>query len=261
MSSILENVYTYFKKRLAEILYMIAIPFYMVEISYLVMYKNSTSEDMVYLSPLFLGTVWVPAFLSYVFNKFLKKKLQSGKRKWIRNYPSVFIASYVLYFFILSRFEFGKTCLVASGAGAILLVFLGILKIARKQMFYLPPPKEFWFYVLTFLPPIVILFFTDVYFLAMKESPYFILMAPISYLPEIMGLFFYSIARSYVISKNKRPMTLFEAVFIMQIVNIGMALYFGAYWGEKIIWIALSISLITLMFADRFSKYQALSKF
>lgn len=259
--SILENSYYYVKKRLAEILYMLAIPFYMIEISYLMMYKNNTDGDMVYLSPLFLGTVWVPAFLSYFLNKFLKKKLQTGKRKWIRNYPSVFISFYVLYFFILSRFEFGKQCAIAAIAGAILIVFLGILKIARKQMFYFPPPKEFWFYVLTFLPPIVILFFTDVYFLAIKESPYFILMAPVSYFPEILGLFVYSILRSYVISKNKHPMTLFEGVFIMQIINVGTAIYFGAYWGEKIIWIALSISLITLMFADRFSKYQPLTKF
>lgn len=259
MQKIKHYIYQFFSNALPEILYMVTIPFYMIMISYLVMFTNSTDENLWYMRPLFLGTVWIPALLSFSLNFLLKKIFQSGTRKWVRNYPIVFILFYTIYFFILSKLEFGKSCLTSAVAGGVLIVFLCLLKVAQKQMYYLPPPKEFWFYVLTFLPPIVILFFTDVYFLIVKESRYFILMAPVSYLPEILGFFTYATIRSFIISKNKHPMTLFEAIFVMQIVNVAMAFYFGSYWGDKIIWMALTISFATIWLAERFSKYKALS--
>jgi len=258
MQRFMRYIVRFFSRALPEILYMVTIPFYMVMISYLVMFTNSTNENLWYMRPVFLGTVWIPAFLGFTLNLILKKIFQPGQRKWIRNYPMVFIAFYTLYFFILSKLEFGKSCLTAAVAGGVLIVFLALLKVAQKQMYYLPLPKEFWFYVLTFLPPIVILFFTDVYFLIAQESRYFILMAPVSYLPEILGFFVYSIVRSFLVSKNKRPMTLFEAIFIMQIMNLSMAFYFGAHWGDKIILVALAISFATIWLAERFSKYKAL---
>ena len=124
-------------------------------------------------------------------------------------------------------------------------------------MFYLPPNKEFWFYVLTFLPPVCILFFTDVYFLIAKESPYFILMAPVSYLPEIFGFFLVCFLKKHLFKyKKKVKLTLFQAISIMQIFNIAMALYFGSYWGDKIIWISLSISFATMLLAERSSRFE-----
>lgn len=256
MQRIIRQITSVFSNMLPEILYIVTIPFYMIEISYLVMFTNSTRENLWYMSPVFLGTVWIPAFLGLLVNLVMKKIFQPGPRKWVRNYPMVFIAFYSLYFFILSKLEFGKSCLVSAVAGGVLVLFLVLLKQGQKQMYYLPPAKEFWLYVLTFLPPIVTLFFTDVYFLVMQESRYFILLSPVSYLPEILGFVTYATLRSFVISKNKRPMTLYEAIFVMQVFNVATAIYFGAYWGDKLIWMALSISLITLWLAERFSKYK-----
>lgn len=126
-------------------------------------------------------------------------------------------------------------------------------------MYYLPPEKEFWFYAFVFLPPIVVLFFTDVYFLILKESPYFILMAPVSYLPEILGFLITVFLYKHLVKKPKK-LTLFNAVCIMQVFNIATALYFGAYYGDKIIWITLSISLGTLLWSERVSRFRELSR-
>ncbi len=258
MQQIKRYITPFIMQAIPEILYMVTIPFYMVMISYLVMFTNSTDENLWYMRPLFLGTVWIPAFLGFSLNLILKKIFQPGPRKWVRNYPVVFIGFYSLYFFLLSKLEFGKSCLTAAVAGGVLIVFLCLLKMGQKQMYYLPPPKEFWFYVLTFLPPIVILFFTDTYSLILQESRYFILLSPVSYLPEIFGFFIYSIIRSFIVSKNKHPMTLFEGIFIMQICNVAMSFYFGSFWGDRIIWIALAISFATIWLAERFSKYKSL---
>ena len=244
---------------LPVLLYVVAIPFYMIEISYMTMISRGISvQNVQYMSPLFWGTIWIPAFLSFSINFLLKKHFQGHTpKKWSRNYPSVFIIFYSLYFFILSKFNFAQNCLIASICGIILILFLFLLKNAQKEMFYLPPPKEFWFYVLTFIPPISILFFTDVYFLIMKQSPYFILLAPISYLPEIFGFWIICLVKRHLPKKIRSiRLTLFASICIMQIFNILTSMYFATYWGEKIIWITLTFSLATILIAERFSKYK-----
>lgn len=241
----------------AQLLYVIAIPFYMVELSYMMMIGKSTPKEYIwYMTPLFWGTVWIPGFLSFMINYLLQHFLQEKTpRKWVRNYPSVFILLYSIYFFLLSTLSFGKDCLAAALSGGVLIFFLYLLKKAQKEMFYLPPNKMFWFYVLTFLPPVCILFFTDVYFLIAKESPYFILMAPVSYLPEIFGLFVICFLKKHLFKRKKMRFTLFHAIAIMQVFNIATGIYFGAYWGDKIIWISLTISFATMLIAERCSRF------
>lgn len=250
------------KKRLIRyvgpLLYVTAIPFYMLQITYMLSLAGSSTgqANQFLISPLLWGTIWVPAFAGILLNRFLQRR--RGKNgKWVRNYPIVFIAAYSGYFLLLSTLSFGKHYLTAAFSSAILIFFLLLLKNAQKEMFYLPPPKEFWFYFLTFIPPIAVLFFTDVYFLILKESPYFILLSPVSYLPEIFGFWVYSHVRKRLFTKKKRgKMTLFHAIFIMQIMNVATSFYFGSFWGDRVIWISLTFALTTLLFAERFSRYR-----
>lgn len=261
MKVVFSKIKQIFLDKLPEILYMIAVPFYMVEISYIVMLsRNNYAKNLDYITPLFLGTVWIPAFLSFTLNHILKKIFQGNKKsKWIRNYPSVFIAMYSVYFFILSQFDFAKNCLSATLAGMVLIVFLFILKNAQKDMFYLPPPKEFWFYTLTFIPPIAILFFTDVYFLILKDTPYFIVLSPVSYIPEILGFWLFCCIKRHSWKEfRKKKLTLFHAILIMQLINIGTSFYFASIFGDKIIWICMTICLATILCAEQFSRYKPL---
>lgn len=250
----------YLKKITPQLLYVIFIPFYMLLMTYMLSQSSfkTLGGDQWLISPLLWGTIWIPAFLGLFINQFLKKRREAdSKHKWEKNFPIVFISMYSVFFFVMSSFSFGKHYLTAAFSSLILVIFLLLLKNAQKEMFYLPPPKEFWFYFLTFVPPISMLFFTDVYFLVMQKSPYFILLSPVSYLPEILGFWVYCFLRKHFRSKKKRgKLTLFQAIFIMQIFNVATSFYIGSSWGDKVIWIALTFSFAALLFADRFSKYR-----
>ena len=95
----------FLKKYLAQLIYMVAVPFYMVEFSLMMLYSHTGKEsDLWYLTPLFLGTVWIPAVFSLGINLFCRRLFQEPvSRKWERNYPAVFIFMYAIYFFILSK--------------------------------------------------------------------------------------------------------------------------------------------------------------
>lgn len=249
----------FWAKSMPQILYVVLIPFYMLEITYMLSLgggRNQTNQWLI--APLLWGTIWIPAFLGVLFNQLYKRYKQGNiQRKWDRNYPIIFISSYSVYFFLLSCLSFGKHYLTAAFSSAILIFFLFLLKNAQKEMFYLPPPKEFWFYFLTFIPPIAVLFSTDVYFLIMKESPYFILLAPVSYLPEIFGFWVYCRLRRLFFSKKKRgKLTLFQSIFVMQVMNVSTSFYFGSFWGDRVIWISLTFSFASLLVAQKFSKYR-----
>ena len=251
----------YFLKILPQLLYVTLIPFYMLEITYMLSLGGGEEKGITnqwLITPLLWGSIWLPAFFGLLFNQ-LYKRYKNGlmARKWDRNYPIIFISVYSFYFFCLSCISFGRHYLTAFFSSLILIFFLFLLKNAQKEMFYLPPPKEFWFYVLTFIPPIAVLFSTDVYFLIMKESPYFILLAPVSYLPEIFGFWVFCRLRRLFFSKKKRgKLTLFQAIFIMQIMNMATSFYFGSFWGDRVIWISLTFSLASLLVAQHFSKYR-----
>ena len=250
----------FFVKALPQVLYIVLIPFYMLVITYMLSLGGGGSDvaNQWLISPLLWGTIWVPAFLGLLCNQLYKRYKQGGMpRKWDRNYPIIFISAYSLYFCCLSMLSFGRHYLTAFFSSVILIVFLGLLKNAQKEMFYLPPPKEFWFYFLTFIPPIAILFSTDVYFLLMKESPYFILLSPVSYLPEIFGFWVFCKFRKFCFSKKKRgKLTLFQSIFVMQIMNVATSFYIGSYCGDKVIWISLTFCFAALLVAQRFSKYR-----
>lgn len=246
------------EKYLYPLLYIIGVPFYMLQITYMLSLAGSPEgqANQWLISPLLWGTIWIPAFAGFFLNRFFQKRRQPNG-KWVRNYPVSFIFVYFVYFSLLSSLSFGKHYLTAAFSSAILIFFLFLLKNAQKEMFYLPPPKEFWFYFLTFIPPISVLFFTDVYFLIVKESPYFILLAPVSYLPEIFGFWIYTCVRKHFFAKKKRgKLTMLHAIFVMQIMNVATSFYFGSYWGDRVIWISLTFALTTLLIADRFSKYR-----
>lgn len=248
------------KRVMPSVLYMVGVPFYMLEITYMLSWAGSASAraNQWLISPLLWGTIAIPAVLTFFINLWLKKRrAEKRNSKWEKEYPLVFIGLYSIYFFILSSFSFGKHYLTAGFSGTILIIFLLLLKQAQKEMFYLPPPKEFWFYFLTFIPPIAMLFSTDVYFLIMKESPYFILLAPVSYLPEIFGFWVFCMIRKHLFSKKRRgKLTLFHAIFVMQIFNVATSFYFGTFWGDRVIWISLTFGLASLLVAEKFSRYR-----
>lgn len=243
-------------------LYTISIPLYMMAFTYLLtLYQGRVSFMQWELMPLFLGTVWIPAFCGLFVNDLLRqrknKNLKKGEK--LKDYPFVFITLFSIYFLILGLISFGSDCLTIALSGLLLGAFSFLLKPIRRCVEYLPATENFYFYVVLFLFPILVLMATDISLSLQDGTGFSILLAPISYIPGISGLMMICLCVRYWclyrhISLKKYLLTMDQVVGILLVCDVFATLYMIPFLGPRL-FIVCFIMAFCLYFVELIFKW------
>ena len=239
-------------------IYTFAPPIYMMSGVYLLrLYRDNDVFARFDLLPYFWTTVWIPALLSmgmnYGLRCYRKKHLKTNEK--LRDYPLVFVFFFSLYFLILGEIAWGTDCLYSGLCGLLLVFFVLIFREGIKRYVeYLPLTERFYFYLVAFVFPIIILVVTDC--LSVIENQPFhmaILLAPVSYIAGISVFIGYGLCLKIysLLSKvalRKMVLRLPQAILLLLIGNILGCLYLLPYLGKQMFFIALLMCFILYIF-------------
>lgn len=239
-------------------IYTFAPPIYMMSVVYLLrLYRDNYNFVRFDLLPVFWETVWIPALLGMISNyglrQYRKKRLQLNEK--VRDYPLVFVFCFSLYFLILGKISWGTDCLY-SGLCGLLLVFFVLLfrETIKRCVEYLPLTEKFYFYLVAFIFPIIILIVSDCLFFIEDKTFYMdILLAPISYISGVSVFIGYGICLKIYsllnkIALRKLVLRLPQAILLLLIGDVIGCLYLLPSFGNQIFFVGLLMCFILYVF-------------
>lgn len=249
-------------------LYAISVPFYMMGFTYLLtLYQGRISFMSWELTPLFLGTVWIPAFVGLFLNDFFRKikSRQLAPNGKIKNYPFIFIFCFSIYFLILGFFSFGTDCLAISLSGILLVLFSFLLRPIKRSVEYLPTTELFYFYAVLFLYPILVLMANDIYSVVQGSVGFSILLAPISYIAGISGLAIVCLGVRYYsfyrhISLKKNLLTMNQVVGLLVFFDVLASIYLIPFVGNQLFVVCFVMSILLYSIEYLFTKVRFLRR-
>ncbi len=233
-------------------IYSVAPPFYMVCATYLL--SDYSGSDNFLKAPFFsflsvtIGIAFLCAFgANYGWRCYRKKHLLPGEK--IKDYPLIFVFVYSIYFLLIGCFFGGSECFYAAFSGLSVVLWVLIFREnMRRCVEYLPLVEKFYFYVVAFVYPVLILMMSDTLSL-IENTPWYmtILLSPIAYVPgvsvfAVACLILKIICRMRESALKKNVFGLTQAILLLLIGDVSGCLYLVSYVGRGVFLVGLLMS-------------------